>query len=181
MRAATGAATWLALAGPSACGTRYVYAVPVSDLVRHAVADTDVTLRTSEGDVVRTRVERVTFADGRYADFRRHGLGGLVTQAARDSTGTAYLAVAQRSFAARTGAVVGATVVGILGAIAGGLTGVGLCFDGCESIPAQATIGALLGALLGASGGASVGALIGAIIDVQQTAAEPATLIDGGP
>ncbi|MDO9019594.1 MAG: hypothetical protein Q8S73_28965 [Deltaproteobacteria bacterium] len=153
----------------------------MSDLVRHPIADTEVTLRTSEGAVVRTTVERVTFADGRYADFRRRGLGGLVTQAARGSTGTAHLTVAERSFAARTGAVVGATVIGILGAIAGGLTGVALCFDGCESIPAQVTIGALLGALLGASGGASMGALFGAVIDVQQTAAQPATLIDGGP
>ena len=91
----------LALVGPSACSTRYVYTVPVGDLVRRPVADTAVTLRTSEGAIVRTTVERLTFDDGRYADLPRPGLGDRITQAARASTGTAFLTVAQRSSAAR--------------------------------------------------------------------------------
>ncbi len=171
---------WLALVGPSACSTRYVYAVPVGDLVRHPVADTAVTLRTSEGAVVHTTVERVRFDDGRYADLHRRGLGERITQAARASRGTAYLTVAERSFAARDGAVVGATVVGILGAVVMGVFAGALCIDGCDSIPVQVTLGALIGAGGGAAVGGGVGWLFGAVMDTQRTAAQPATLIDGG-
>jgi hypothetical protein len=171
---------WLALVGPSACSTRYVYAVPVGDLVQHPVADTAVTLRTSEGAVVHTTVERVSFEDGRYADLRRRGLGERITRAARASTGTAYLTVAERSFAARDGAVVGATVLGILGGLVMGLFAGTRCIDGCDSIPVQVTLGALLGACAGAAGGGGLGWIFGAAIDTQRTAAQPATLIDGG-
>jgi hypothetical protein len=169
-----------ALVGPSACSTRYVYAVPVGELVQHPVADTPVTLRTSEGAVVHTTVERVRFDDGRYADLRRRGLGERITQAARASTGTAQLTVAQRSSAARDGAVLGATVAGLLGALVMGLIAGSRCVDGCASVPVQVTLWALIGAGGGAALGGGLGWLFGAVMDTQRTAAQPATLIDGG-
>jgi hypothetical protein len=171
---------WLALAAPSACGARYVYVVPVGDLVRHPVANTAVTLRTAEGDVVRTTVEWVTFADGRYADLRHRSPGERITQAARASTGTARLTVARRSFASRSGAIGGAMVVGILGALVGGLFGATRCIDGCPNIPLAVTLGALFGAGSGAAGGGGLGWLLGAAVDAQRTAAQPATLTDDG-
>jgi hypothetical protein len=168
----------LAFTAAPACGARYVYVVPVGELARHPVADTTVALRTADGDVVRTTVERVSFDDGRFADLRRPGLGERVTQAARASTGTAWLTVSQRSFAARDGAVGAAAAVGLLGALVGGLAWGALCVDGCGSTSVQVALGTLLGAASGAGVGASLGGLVGAAIDAQRTAAQPATLLD---